>query len=296
MFQSLLALLLATTVCYSNRVHAQNIDECSTCLMPCFVSDPSINKTSLIRAYAASYKEYRITTLLNGIQGHFLTTVSLDDTESFVYSARVDVEKWPFSTLCKILTDTLNVTENNQETINVNFPNLPSFVAYRNKDDDRLQDLLIEKVAELQNVADRTPSWEAIAKLEMQMKLKYAISNSTYSGKAITCQSPNPIRIPTGDRYCWTATGNWFNFQLGGVFTINLIRFRLYDLDGRTYTYSIEVSLDNVNWMDAAVQKSGQSIQELKLSQPVNISYVRMDGYNTADTNLHFMFVTLDWI
>ena len=128
-------------------------NECSTCQMPCVATNPDFNMTSLIRAYTTSYKDYTITTLLNGIQGYFQTTVSLKGKERQIHSARVNLEDWPFRTLCKILSYRPVVTDSKRTNVlYVRYKTFKTFKVYLKTKffDDFLSYALAKKIAILQ--------------------------------------------------------------------------------------------------------------------------------------------------
>ena len=147
------------------------------------------------------------------------------------------------------------------------------------------------KILQLQN---------QIAKIEKEItkgsRMKYAISNAVITGNTFSCQSPNPLKLGTSDRYCSIGAGHWMYIELNEYFTINLIRFRLYDLDSRIFTYNVEISSDKVNWSRIADQKLGKSIQELILAEPVEIRYIRMSGTSTVSSFFHPLYVAIDLI
>ena len=307
-------------------------DECLSCLMPCNASISGVNRASLTKIFITTNEGSSITTILNGNKGYFQITVSRNANN--IYSTKVNVEYWLFNTLCRILRKTPTITElNNRNLLHIQFQSFGLIRAKLLPADSEgfLQHLLIEKVFQLQNELKITntklsingeklsTNEEKIESLEksnqliakqiesnkrmlsaterkdaMRIKLKGAISNSKFTGYK-TCQHPNPIKFPTGNIWCDARRGTWMHFDLRETLTFNLIRFRLYDLDHRNYTYNVAISRSKINWKYLASSKTGSSVQELKLPQPMKIRYIKMEGYNSVNPYLHVIFVTIDW-
>ena len=281
--------------------------DCSTCLMPCDVTKYGINSKSLIKIFSTNHENYRITTILDGNKGYFETTVSLD-TENQVYSARVNVEYWLFSTFCDILSRNLTVVKINGKTLHVKFGSFRRFNVHLQPTDKHniLGHLLIEKVVELDNELTDTKRELSNAKekfsikekkYEMRHELKYAISNSRIHGNTFRCAGGlNRLISPSGDNHCWAATGNWIHFDMKKEFTLNFIRFRLFDLDVRYYIYNLAVSRDNSDWKYLAVSRKGSSVQELILAEPMNLRYIKIEGYSSKNRHIGLLYLTVDWI
>ena len=152
---------------------------------------------------------------------------------------------------------------------------------------------------QFKNLQRKTKQDESVNyKLQMQTKLKYAISNATISGSALSCRYPSIFQVssPEGKRWCSSGTGHWLYFKLKEMFTINLIRFRLYDRDNRFYTYNLAISKDGFNWRTLAAGKQGRSIQEFKLPNPIEIRYLRMSGFNSLRPHIELLSMMIDWI
>ena len=292
--------------------------DCSTCLMPCDVTKYGINSKSIIKIFSTNHENYRITTIIDGNQGYFETTVSLD-TENQVYSARVNVEYWLFSTFCQILSRNPTVTKINGKTLHVKFGSFRRFNVHLQPTDKHniLGHLLIEKVVELDNeltdtkreLSDTKEKFSRELSInkekfsnkerkdEMRHELKYAISNSRIYGNTLRCVGrTNRLKIPSGDKHCGILNGNWLHFDMKKEFTLNFIRFRLFDLDVRYYIYNLAVSRDNSDWKYLAVSRKGSSVQELKLTEPMNLRYIKMEGYSSKGRHLDIINVAVDWI
>ena len=153
------------------------------------------------------------------------------------------------------------------------------------------EDIVDGKILQLQN---------QITKIEKEItkrsRMKYAISNAVITGDTYDCQSSNLLKLGTGNRYCSLNAGEWIYFELNESFTINLIRFRLYDLDSSIFTYNVDISSDKVKWDRVASEKLGKSMQELLLREPVEIRYIRMSGASTSNLSFRLMHVTIDLI
>ena len=139
---TLLSMLYCTTKAQENIVLG---DECSACQMPCVMSSPnSVNMSSLIRAYTNSYKGYRITTLLNGLKGYIHTTVTPNDNNQILDSARFNLQYWSFNVVCKILSHTL-INSKNENSLIVQYETIPYFEVVKTKFfDNYLRYLLTE--------------------------------------------------------------------------------------------------------------------------------------------------------
>ena len=298
-----LILLLALLAIFSCVIQTQQEflpgDDCPGCPMPC-TTDNCIERTSLIKAYTTSYKEYRITTLLNGIQGYFQTTVYQDKYKK-VYSARINLEYWPFKALCKILsqTPTISIKDPKNKTIlSVRYKIYLAFnVHLKPKSfDNYLQYILIEKLAQAQyeivnnNNNDNTYRY-TLENLKKIYRLGDAIKNAYITGFTGT----DIFKYPSAYKYCRIEKKTWLEIDLKEVFAFNYIHFRLYDRDTRTFTYNLAVSLDNKIWRDIAVSKTGKSVQNLPLPGFMNIRYIKIQGYSTATTYLilHYFHIEL---
>ena len=112
----------------------------------------------------------------------------------------------------------------------------------------------------------------------------------TYTGtNGFGCGTPNPIKFPTGTKHCWTKSGNWFYIDMHEMFTINLLRFRIYDGHSNIYTYNLAVSSDRENWRTLAAGKVGTYVQEFRLDEPISIRYIKTEGRNNKDNYIRFI-------
>ena len=313
MQKSILILSLSFLICLSFA--NDEVNECSSCEMPCRVSDPNLPRSVLTKIYSNSVDNYRVTTILDGYDGHFKITISQNGA---IYSAMVNVVNWPFAAHCKILCETPVVIPVPGDTIQlrVKFSTFRSFLVHLQLSEDSLTSILLEKVGflqdefsaklenelnsfneELHSFDEESHSFdEKLQKVTMQAKLKYAISNATITGNGWTCGTPNPMIYPTGNKHCGISSGNWVYFDLKEKFTLNLIRFRLHDQGSRTYTYSLAISPDRINWVTLAAGVSGQSAQEYLLDSPTEVRYIKMEGRNNNDQYLRMCTISVDWV
>ena len=291
-----LLLSLLSIIHFAAEAHEDIIlsGECPACRMPCEVSNNS-SALSLIRVYSTSYNDYRITTLLNGIQGYFRTTVSLNDKVQDAYFARVNLEYWPFNALCKILSQAPTITKSkNKKKLNLHYKTFPSFNVHLKQRffDNYLQHFLIERVSRLQN---NIPfELEYLKKVSVD-HLKKAFRNANVTG-VYFCYNPNPIRNPSGLHECGSNTGTWMQIDMKEVYIINYIGVHLWDgQSGRIYTYTLQVSEDGKNWKDIAVNKVGKSYQGLELPEIMSVRYIRMDGNNNIHANtFHILYLKVE--
>ena len=273
------------------------VNECSSCEMPCRVSDPNLPRSVLTKIYSNSVDNYRVTTILDGYEGHFRLTISQNSTDNSMYVAKIHVPKWRFSAHCRILCEAPEIVSvaNDTTQLKVSFPFFRSFHAHLQSADDYITLFFYERVGIIQNEL-----YGRVSELEkrdrMQAKLKYAVSNATITGNGWSCQTPNPMIYPTVDRHCGITSGNWVYFDLKEKFTLNLIRFRVYDQDGRTYTYNLSISPDRINWVTLAAGVSGQSVQEYLLDSPTEVRYIKMEGHSTSNQALHLCSFSVDWV
>ena len=272
-------------------------DDCPGCLMPC-TTEHCIDRTSLIKAYTTSYNEYRITTLLNGIHGYFQTTVYYDKYKR-VYSARINLEYWPYKTICKILSQTPTISNdpNNKTILGVRYNIFLAFNVHLKPEfvDNDLQYILIEKLAQAQyeivnsNNNNNTCHY-TLENLKKIYRLGDAIKNAYITGFTGT----DIFKSPGSSYHCNIEKKTWLEIDLKEVFAFNYINFQLYDRDTRTYTYNLTVSLDNRIWRDIAVSKTGKSVQDLPLPGFTNIRYIKMQGYNTVNNYLHLYYFRIE--
>ena len=134
-----------------------------------------------------------------------------------------------------------------------------------------------------------------IQKLQMQAKLKYAIHEANF--KLTGSHYPNPLTsVPDDSRYAWSNDRKWMYIEMKEVFTINLIRIRFYDKDKRIHTYQLGVSEDGLEWKSLSNGKQAQSIEVIKLPEPIEVRHIRISAYSNKDNHLHLHFLTVDWI
>ena len=272
----LLLSLLSIIYCAAEAHEIILSDECSSCRMPCEISNHR-SESSLIRVYSTSYNDYRITTLLNGIQGYFRTTVSLNDKVQEGYFARVNLEYWPFNALCKILSQPPTITESkNMKKLNLHYKTFRSINVYLKQQffDNDLQHFLIERVYRQQNKLSFALEYLKKGTVDY---LKKAFLNADVTG-TYQCHNPNPIRSPSGLNWCGSRTGTWMQIDMNEVYLFNYIGVHLWDGDNRIYTYNLQVSENGKSWKDIVVNKVGRSYQELKLPEIMSVRYIRMDG------------------
>ena len=133
-----------------------------------------------------------------------------------------------------------------------------------------------------------------ILKKTSRKRLKDAFRNCDVTGQYI-CFGSNPFRNPHGSDHCGNRSGTWMQIDMKEVFAFNIIGFRLYDGDRRTYTYSLKISVDGKIWTDVAVNRKGKSNQKLELSEITYARYIRMEGQNNrARDGLHIYFFNLE--
>jgi BTB/POZ domain-containing protein 9 len=97
------------------------------------------------------------------------------------------------------------------------------------------------------------------------------------------------------DKYAECAIGdkNGFTIKLGFPVFLNHVNMRLWDNDGRYYSYYVEVSIDQKKWKKIVdySQYACRSHQELYFDKQI-VQYVRIVGtHNTANPAFHLIFV-----
>ena len=293
LFSFLLVTLISVT---------ESTDHCPSCLMPC----RKTTRASQLKLFSSSVDSYTITATLDGYSGYFKFIISDNATEYRLYSNEISVVRWLFDSLCRILNNTPLITPvgNDTSKLAIQFRDFRLFNVYLQPSDDILFEMLIEKVATLQREAiaahsdckSRLTGLEnRVPKLNSHPKLKYAISDAEISGNTWSCTLPYVLSQPSAAAYCGIRNGNWVNIDLKEIFLINYIRFRLYDQDSRTYTYSLAVS-NSTTWTDLVIDKLGQSIQEYKLGEGIQIRYIRMRGRNTKNSSFHLHSFAVDYV
>ena len=285
-----ISLLFVTLICVTVSV--------PSCIMPC------THSPTLIQQFSSSNDSYTINIALNGYEGKFDIKVSPNSTDYLVYSASISVENWCFNSMYRILEETpvISTIDNNGSSLIVQFPsymlfhvNLVSSVEYVVS---RLSENVGSLRKELNDEHEIINTMVAeLSKIQMQYKLKYAISNSAITGDTLLCDFPNPLKYPRGDDNCDILAGNWLYIDLNSAFTINFFQFRLWDIDLREHTYNLEVSLDKVNWISLASRKTGKSVQTIELEEPLSIKYIRLEGANNRSSRkLSLIYLIIDWV
>ena len=287
---------LSLLICLS---FADKVNECSPCQMPCRVSTPSLPRSDLIKIYSNSVDNYRVTTVLDGYEGHFKITISQSSTDNSMYFAKVNVPNWRFDAHCRILCETpeINPVTNYTTQLMVSFPSFRSFHVSLQPAEDYTILFLYERVGIIQNELYGRVS--VLEKRDQTLaKLKYAISNATITGDGWTCEQPNPMMYPSIDRHCWIDTGNWVYFDLKEKFTINFIRFRLHNQHAGiySYTYNLAISPDGINWVTIADEVTGSSIQEYLLDNPTEVQFIKMEGRSNSDLWIRLCSFSVDWV
>ena len=282
-----------------------------SCLMPCKPSSNLlITESSLHHTVTHSIDSLHLSSKLNGIRGELKVVVR---TKSKYYSCLVEVKDLQVDEVYDYINKKPNISFDASDTIiSIKFRGLPK-VTVRLQSNSNLDEFaLLEKVDSLQNqlltvenslknLESRFETTESTLqttnyKAHMRAKLKYAISNARVTGHTLKCNHPNPIKAPSGDRNCYVQTGNWMYFHLQEAFTINFIRFRLWNIDHRVHTYNLGISNDGWNWRTLAANKAGTLIEEFKLAEPLEVRYLRFSGYNTVNRYIGVVFATIDWI
>ena len=279
-------LTLLSLFYYVANAYANNVvnNECSTCRMPCIVSDPNTS-TSLIRAYTHTHKEYTITTLLNGIQGYFQATVSLNSKETSFYSTRVNLEHWSFSVLCKILSHAPIIAESKKRNmLSVHYKTFPSFNVLKTKYlVNYLQHLLTEKIAE------KNEDSRILKGLKNRLRDAFLHVDVTGEFQRVGNRK-DPFRNPDGKSYMGSRPRAWLLLDMKQVFLFNRIGFHLWDGDSRIFTYSVQVSIDRTNWKSIVDKKTGRSHQKLELPELTYARYIRINGDNNKNHNGLFIY------
>ena len=278
--------------------------EVPSCLMPCSLSTDT-PRASLIKQFSSSVDSYTINIDLNGNVGIFKISIFPNATDYIVYSSNITVANWPFNVIYSILDETpaISTVENNGSSLTVQFPSYMLFHVHLQSSAEYVISRLGGDVGSLQRELTATNEeiitlrGEFEEKVQMLNQLKYAISNSTITGDTLLCDSPNPLKYPTADKDCSILAGNWLHIDLKRPFTINYIQFRLWDIDARVHTYSLEISFDKVHWIRLASGKTGQSVQIFELKEPLSIRYIRFEGTNNKSSRkLSLIFLKIDWI
>ena len=292
--------LLVTVLGVTKTQTAAKVYNCASCLMPC----RNTARASLTKLFSSSVDSYTITSILDGYNANFQILISHNGTEHRIYSARIHVKYWLLSSLCRILSETpvLSHFSNDTSRISVQFPSFRRVETHLQSQEEYLTSMFLGRVGYLQNELSATNkqltalSREFEERVEMQPKLKYAIYYATITGNSLMCLIPNPMKYPSGDKFCRVIKGDWIYFDLQDTYIINLLLFRLWDQDARVYTYNLSISTDGITWMSIASGRKGQSLQEIRLDEPTHVRYIKMEGYSTAHDELHLCAFAVDWI
>ena len=215
-----------------------------------------------------------------------------------VYSARINLEYWPYKALCKILsqTPTISIKDPKKETLlSVRYKTFRAFNVHLKPKffDNYLQYILTEKVAQVQDdIVNINKKFQFTSECLID-RLKDAIKNADITGFTST----NIFKTPSSStsRYSQTPKNTWLQIDLKEEFAFNNIHFRLWDGDDRTYTYNLAVSLDNKIWKDIAINKPGKSVQNLELPELMHARYIKMNGYSTSNAYLHLIYFYLEF-
>ena len=124
------------------------------------------------------------------------------------------------------------------------------------------------------------------------------IASAHISGNIWVCHpgGTNAMVEPDGVSYCYIRAGNYVYFDLRKTLFIRIIRFRLWDGDTRSYTYSLDISTNRAHWTSLAAGIEGRSTEEYFLEENTKVRYLRMEGTNTANPNLILFSMSVDCV
>ena len=147
-------------------------------------------------------------------------------------------------------------------------------------------------------ISERVQSISRPIKVCEARDLSNVIANARISGLNWRCipSGTNTMLEPRDLNYCQLAAGNYVYFDLRDVFIINVIRFRLWDGDSRTYTYSLDILNENNMWVSLAPRVTGQSTEEYQLEEPTGVRTIRMEGYNSGSAEFHLLSIAINCI
>ena len=124
------------------------------------------------------------------------------------------------------------------------------------------------------------------------------IANAHISGNIWICYpgGTNASVEPDGVSYCYSRAGNYVYFDLRKTLFIHIIRFRLWDDDARTHTYSLDISTNRADWTSLAAGVEGRSTKEYFLEEHTKVRFIRMEGTNTANPILKLFSMSVDCV
>jgi len=99
----------------------------------------------------------------------------------------------------------------------------------------------------------------------------------------------NPKVLNRGDGYV-TGVDNETIIELNGEYLLNYFQIQLYDLDLRNYYYNIDISADNITWVNVIdrMQLSSRSWQYHDFPASI-VKFIRIKGYNSINNMLHLI-------
>ena len=160
----------------SSIVSTDKFPDCLTCIIPCRKSDQ--NRSSLTKLFSNHVNSYTISTILDGYEGNFKVIISENSNNNRIYSGKINVAYWYFSTLCKILCEDPVITPvvNDSTQVKVHFPSFRLFFANLQSPEDSIASLFYTKVNLLQRdvstyneILTNTDNELSITKSELSM-------------------------------------------------------------------------------------------------------------------------------
>ena len=194
-----------------------------------------------------------------------------------------------------IIKSQLSFTQSQLRLMNTKFDNKLSITEFKISN---IQNELLELRNELILMNKTVQTIKQTARLCGNSDLTFVVAKAEISGNTWRCypDGTNAMVEPDGVSYCYINGGNYVYFDFRSVFILKAIRFRLWDRDARTYTYSLDISTNRADWTNLATRLERQSLQEYIFDEPTRVRYIQMDGTGTVSNHLALYSMSVDCV
>jgi hypothetical protein len=246
----------------------------------------------------AEYKvnDYSFKLQIKNATSKFVIDVTTSDHE--VYSADYDLTGWEKEDLMGIFSKPPEIKGftqiENVKLLQLKWKSFPLC---------ELRLISPPKSAPITEYENRIQNLENFISLMFQTKqrkkhLKEVVKNAKISGPGLKYKSlyirTRPIRVSEtfsifkfpeygSDRYVRCDENQWLLIDLQAPQLIKKIIFRFLDSDGRTYTYSLQVSQEGDNWEVIRDKQLAYSREKIVFDSEKQIQFMRIGAKNSCD-------------
>ena len=292
----------------SNQI--QISDQCPSCTIPCAQNcENKQTNSTLVRTYNHQASGYSVIAFIDASNGNAMLMCS--NKKGKIYSKSIPIAGYEMDQLCDLFSSKPAVTPPNslRNYALVRFKYFPTQKLSLVNEIESKYFYLFQRTSlvvndqkkTIQRLNDAINNHDAFEnKVEMRKKLEYAIMGAHIYGRTYRCKPSNyKLQIPISarrDEHCLIDYNNWLYFDLAEEVTLNLIQMYHWDGTTRNNYYSLEVSVDKINWVSLASNRKDVRLSTIQLSTPQRVKYIRMTGYNDSHRDMTIYWLKLDWV